>query len=51
MLVRRFTIVCLIIALFGMALSVLVAEAHRTAATEHWRATNCTETGCLPTRR
>jgi hypothetical protein len=31
MLARRFTIVCLIVALFGMGLAVLVAESSRPA--------------------
>ncbi len=30
MLARRFTIVCLIVAIFGMTLSILVAEKSRT---------------------
>lgn len=35
MLVRRFTIVCLLIALFGMTFASLVAEAGRTARSWH----------------
>ncbi|EKF19747.1 hypothetical protein [Nitratireductor pacificus] len=54
MLTRRFTIVCLITALFGMGLAILVAEAGRPS--HDWRDNRpfaCTmETGgsCLPAR-
>jgi hypothetical protein len=35
MLARRFTIVCLVVTLFGMAFAILVAEASRTK--RHYR--------------
>ncbi|WP_161601096.1 hypothetical protein [Neoaquamicrobium microcysteis] len=52
MLARRFTIVCLLVSVFGMMLSVLVAEDSRA---NHVRGTgflSCDANGCgLPARR
>jgi hypothetical protein len=52
MLSRRFTIVCLLVATFGAALSILVAEDSRA---NHIRPTgflSCDTSGCtIPTRR
>lgn len=52
MLARRFTIVCLIVMLFGMGLSALVAEASRPArSTGFGSAMPCVFEGgsrCLP---
>lgn len=53
MLARRFTIVCLLMALFGMAFSVLVAKASRPAHSwEQGVARSCPETSirCIMTR-
>lgn len=38
MLVRRFTIVCLLVTLFGMAFAILVAETSRTK--RHYQTAN-----------
>jgi hypothetical protein len=51
MLARRFTIVCLIVALFGAAFSVLVAEAHRQSSLSHWQTSACHEFNCPPSWR
>ncbi|MGB3386932.1 MAG: hypothetical protein WBA88_03015 [Pseudaminobacter sp.] len=54
MLARRFTIVCLLMALFGMAFSALVAKASRPAHSwEHGIARTCpgeTSVRCVLTR-
>ena len=56
MLARRFTIVCLLMTLFGMLFSILVAQAGRPE--REWRhgvvSSTChydTTPGCIPFRR
>ena len=44
MLARRFTIVCLLMTLFGMAFAILVAEASRTG--RHYQTAG--SSACLP---
>ena len=41
MLARRFTIVCLLMTLFGMAFAILVAEAGRTGRHYQTAGSNC----------
>ena len=55
MLARRFTIVCLLVAIFGMSLSILVAESSRTGyapreATLGCSLTNIARCAALPAR-
>ena len=55
MLARRFTIVCLLVAIFGMSLSILVAESSRTGFGPKEAAFGCTlanfaRCGALPAR-
>ncbi|WP_172833709.1 hypothetical protein [Mesorhizobium sp. ORS 3428] len=45
MLARRFTIVCLLMSLFGMLFAILVAEAGRPARS--WDAANNCRLGCM----
>jgi hypothetical protein len=50
MLARRFTIVCLLIALFGMSMSILVAEKSRVGRTHAGSFSACDMTsqiGCI----
>ncbi len=46
MLARRFTIVCLIAAIFGMALAILVAEAERNSRSAFSRCTSSDWSSC-----
>ncbi|SIT58862.1 conserved hypothetical protein [Mesorhizobium prunaredense] len=45
MFARRFTIVCLLMSLFGMAFAILVAEAGRPARS--WDQANSCRFGCV----
>lgn len=45
MLARRFTIVCLLMSLFGMFFAILVAEAGRPA--RPWEVAGTCRTGCV----
>lgn len=45
MLARRFTIVCLLMSLFGMFFAILVAEAGRPARA--WTTTDVCQLGCV----
>lgn len=52
MLARRFTIVCLLVAIFGMTLSVLVAENSRVTHAQGVGFLSCDIAGCaMPARR
>jgi len=47
MLARRFTIVCLLMSLFGMLFAILVAEAGRPARSWDAASSNTCQFGCM----
>ena len=47
MLARRFTIVCLLMSLFGMLFAILVAEAGRPARSWDAASSNTCQLGCV----
>lgn len=51
MLARRFTIVCLLVAIFGMSLAVLVAEKSRPVRAQGAVFLVCDAAGCVPPAR